>query len=65
MPIEVPNLPPMRTVPVTTEATTEFPDQPLQDDVNGIAELSAHAAITSRKPGTANDNEEERDARHS
>lgn len=64
MPIEIPTIQP-RVIPVTAEAIADAPDQPLEDGVNSNAELSTFVTIKARKPGTANDNEEERDARHS
>jgi hypothetical protein len=51
--------------PVTPETVADLPPQPLSEGVNGLPELSAHVAIMAKKPGTANDNDEERDARHS
>ncbi len=48
MAIEVPTIQP-RVIPVTAESIADAPDLPLSEDVNGIAELSARAAIMSRK----------------
>lgn len=42
----------IRDLQVTASAVAEFPDQPLADDVHSLAELSAHAAILSRKVKT-------------
>lgn len=48
MSVEIPTSP-IRTIPVTPEATAGFPDQPLLEGATSVAEQSAYVAVMSRK----------------